>query len=116
MSKIDGKLRLGNYTLTLNVNALCDLEEAFGVEDVNEVLAKLALLQERPSLRTLRTIFAVAMRQDHPEVTERDAGDLISEHGIEKASEVLGKALAQAFPDATSAEGNETTAGAGRKS
>lgn len=115
MSKLDGKLTLGEYTLTLNVNALCDLEEAFGVDDVNEVLAKLALLQERPSLRTLRTIFAVAMRQEHPEVTERDAGNLISEFGIDKASEVLGEAIAQAFPDPSEDEGNVKAGGAGKK-
>jgi hypothetical protein len=116
MSKLDGKLKLGEYTLTLNVNALCDLEEALGVDDVNEVLAKLAMLQEKPSLRTLRTIFAVALRQDHPEVTERQAGDLLSDVGLEVASEVLGKAIALAFPDPSEDEGKAKPAGAGKNS
>jgi len=118
MSKLDGKMKLGEHTLTFNVNALCDLEEAFDVDDINAVLAKISALQDKPSLRTIRTIFAVAMRQDNPDVTERDAGDLISEIGIDTAAEALGEAMAQAFPDETEEEvGNaKPRRGAGKKS
>jgi hypothetical protein len=118
MSKLDGKISLGGHTLTFNVNTLCDLEEAFGADDINAVLAKIFDLQARPSLRTIRTIFAVAMRQDAPDCTEQDAGALITEIGIQRAAQALNDGIALAFPVQDGDEGNAKpkTAGAGKKS
>lgn len=98
MSKIDGTYPIGDHKLTFNVNALCDLEDAFGVDDVNQVVEKINQLQDKPSLRTIRTIFHVGLKQNHPEMTEQKAGEVISEIGIDKAAEALGKAIERAFP------------------
>ena len=105
MSKIDGKMKLGEFTVVLDINALCDLEEAFGVEDVNGVIEKIASLQERPSLRTIRTMFVVAARQEHPDVTQEDVGRAIQDVGLNAAAELLGDLCAAAFPDAEVDEG-----------
>lgn len=122
MSKIDGSHSVGDYKLTFNVNALCDLEEAFGVDDVNEVVAKINTLQDKPSLRLLRTIFHVGFKQNHPDITEQQVGEIITEIGLEDASEALGQAIQKAFPDAveeTDGEGDDSGkpkgAGTGKK-
>lgn len=118
MSKLDGRFALGDYTLVFNVNTFCDLEETFGAQDVNEVLAKIQGLESNPSLRVIRSIFAVALKQEHPEMTEADAGTLISEVGVQESAEALLQAIAQAFPDNESAEGNvpKKRAGSGKRS
>lgn len=99
MSKLDGKFALGDHTLTFNVNTFCDLEDHFEAQDVNEVLGIIQGLETNPSLKVIRGIFYVALQQEHPEMTERDAGNLISEVGIAAASEALSEAVSQAFPD-----------------
>lgn len=116
MSKLDGKFPFGDHTLTFNVNTLCDLEEAFGVADVNAVLDVINTLQEKPSLRTLRTIFRVALSQEHPDITDNMAGDIISQSSVSDAASAIVAGLEQAFPVADeSAEGN-APAGTGTKS
>lgn len=99
MSKFDGKFPIGEHTLTFNVNTFCDLEDEFEAQDVNEVLAIIQGLETKPSLKVIRSIFFVALRQEHPDISINDAGQLISDVGIEKAAEALGEAVAQAFPD-----------------
>jgi hypothetical protein len=120
MSKLDGKISLGGHTLTFNVNTLCDLEEAFGADDINVVLAKIFDLESKPSFRTIRTVFAVAMRQEAPETTEQEAGVLITEIGLSRAATALGEGIRLAFPDqdVDGDEGNARpkAAGAGKKS
>ena len=119
MSRLNGRIELGGRFLTLNVNTFCDLEEAFGVDDFNGVMAKFAGQQDKASFRVIRTIIAVAMRQDDPSLTEKEAGLLISEVGLDKAAEAIGAALAQAFPDDQGDAGNEKpvkSRGAGSKS
>jgi len=106
MSRLNGKIELGGRYLTLNVNAFCDLEEAFGVPDFKGVMAIFAEQQEKASFRVIRTIITVAMRQDDPDLTEQEVGTIISEVGFEKASEALAAAVAQAFPSAQGDEGN----------
>ena len=119
MSKVDGKMKLGEFTVVLDINALCDLEEAFGLDDVNGVIAKIGSLQEKPSLRTIRTMFAAAARQEHPDVTDVEIGHAIHELGLESAAELLGDLCAAAFPEADGKEvpsGGKKRKGAGTRS
>lgn len=119
MSKLDGKFALGEYTLTFNVNTFCDLEDHFGAQDVNGVLEIIQGLETKPSLKVIRSIFFVALKQAHPDISISDAGNIIGDVGIEKAAEALGEAVAQAFPEPDTSEevGNAKKApGAGPKS
>lgn len=122
MSKLDGKTVLetpdGDYTLTFNVNTFCDLEETFEVADVNGVLAIIKGLETSPSLRTIRSIFFVSLKQEHPEITIGAVGEIISQVGINSAADSLMEAISDAFPEPdTSAEGKvKKQAGSGNKS
>lgn len=116
MSKLDGKSAFGDYTLTFNVNTFCDLEDHFDAADVNEVLAKIQSLEQSPSLKVMRGIFFVALRQEHPDITEAEAGAAISEQGIDEAAAALMEAVAAAFPDKGDEGNAKAKRGAGKKS
>ena len=116
MSKLDGRHTTGEHTLVFNVNTLCDLEDELGVADLNELLDVFNALGESPSVRKIRTLFFAALKQEHPDMTPAQAGEVISELGLEGAMDALTTALEMAFPDAgESAEGN-AKAGAGKSS
>lgn len=106
MSRLNGTFALGEYTLTFNVNTFCDLEESFKVDDVNGVLKIMQGMEEQPSLRTLRTIFHAALLGEHKDMTEREAGQIISEVGLEAAAEAMQNAVSAVFPESDGDVGN----------
>lgn len=119
MSKLDGRYSLGDYTLVFNVNTLCDLEEELGVGDLNELMAVFNGLNEKPSIRTIRALFYGALKQEQANMTPAQAGAIISEVGLDDATDALMKALELAFPDGDNggAEGNVPPKnGGGKKS
>ena len=75
---LDGK----TYTLVLDFNALCEVEDVLGAGEM-----KLA----KPS--AIRAIFWAALRRHHPAMTQRDAGNLIGGVGLTKAGELVTEAL-----------------------
>lgn len=90
------QIRAGDtvYVLRYGFNALCELQDRTG-KTAQEMFED---LQKSPSLRVMRTIFAVGLAERHPDLTEKDAGNILDEIGIVAASEILGKAFAAAFP------------------
>lgn len=118
MSKLDGRYQLGEYTLVFNVNTLCDLEDTLGVADLNELMDVFNSLATKPSIRTIRTLFFGALKQEHEDMTPAKAGAIISEMGIDAATTALTEALELAFPDGEEVEGNAPgkKRGAGSKS
>lgn len=80
------------YTLTFSFNELVALEDEMGVkvEDLAATLSEKA--------RTIRTVFRICLEAKHGAMTDQEAGNLISAIGPAAAAEVVGKALAAAFP------------------
>lgn len=66
------------YRLALDFNALCEFEDATGLDpgDTIDVLAKDGKIKGK--LGTIRQLIRAAMLRHHPEATVRDAGDLIT--------------------------------------
>ena len=92
VSKDEGGELAGDYTLLLDFNALCDLEQDFpGIMDGQFEL-------NRPS--AIRKVFAIGLRERHGEIDERTAGRIIHAVGLEEVGELVGKAFAAAFPEA----------------
>lgn len=88
-----------DYTLVLDFNALCDLEEDFpGIMSGGVELS---------SPRAVRSVFRSALAKYHPDIDERGAGDLIQSVGIQKAAELVASAFKASFP-AESAKGGKT--------
>lgn len=80
------------WTLTFGFNELVSLEDELGVK-VDEIGAKLG-----DSARTVRSVFRICLEAEHGQLTDREAGDLISEIGPQEAAQHIAKAFAAAFP------------------
>lgn len=80
------------YTLRLDFNAMCELEDATG-ENAMTIIEQYE--KGEISARSLRALFWAMMREHHPEATLKDAGRLLSQ-----APDAIGSALAAAAPDA----------------
>ena len=82
----------GDYTLLLDFNALCDLEQDFpGIMDGQFELRS-------PS--AIRKVFAIGLTEHHPAVDERSAGRMIHAIGLPRAGELVGEAFKASFPEA----------------
>lgn len=80
-----------DWTLRYSTNALCAIEAMVG----KPVPALVEELQATPSLTTMRAMFAGGVK---PAITQEQAGELIDTLGFDKAGELVGAALALAFP------------------
>lgn len=78
------------YRLVLDFNALCDLDEVMpGLMD--------GAAEVKMTPRTIRAVFAAGLGKHHPDMNERDAGDLIQALGVERAGEIVAEAFASSF-------------------
>lgn len=82
-------VKLGSHLLRADFNALCDFEEATGV-DVGSLSDR---LQEGVSFVVLRSLVRAIGGFD----SDQEAGDAVQAVGIAKASEAIGEALSAAF-------------------
>lgn len=85
--KVDGV----SYTIVLDHNAFAEVEDVLDV-NIGELLALLATKQQ---VRHMRALLFAGLREKHPDITLRDAGNLFSA-GKEEA-EAIGRAIAQAL-------------------
>ena len=80
------------YTLLLDFNALCDLEQDFpGIMDGQF---------EVKSPSAIRKVFRAGLAEHHPDTDDRAAGRIIQAVGIERAAQLVGEAFAASFPEA----------------
>ncbi|MFN3315164.1 MAG: GTA-gp10 family protein [Hyphomonas sp.] len=97
------------HALRLGTNQLAEAEDAFGLP-INAIIQRMQ--GKDVKVFDLRRFFAIAAG-----VPETEAGDLMDAVGIDRAGELLGEAMAAAFPapekDAGKAVGN--VAGNGRR-
>ncbi len=90
------------YKVSLSLNAMCELEEAFG-KPLLEVVGELEQAQTDPKklrLATVRTLVWGALQDHHPEVDLRQAGIIAGLAGLPVVMEAIVKAIHLAFPQA----------------
>jgi len=97
-----------SFTLVYNIDALCTLEDRLdlSVAEIGERMGKTM------RLGFLRAVFHAGLRAHHPEVTERQAGELISVVGLAETGDLIGKAFTLAFPEAAKGAARPRRAGA----
>lgn len=96
MATAKGDVRLDDYTLRMDFNALCDAEEDFP-----------GIMQGQLSLdtfRNIRTMIRHALVAHHAGLSDREVGAIIQDVGMAKAAEAVGEAMRASFP----AEAGET--------
>lgn len=89
--EVSFKARGKPYTLRLDVNAICDLEDAFdrGIADIA------AVFQAGARMTHLRKAFAAILK-----IEETEAGEVIDALGVAEAAARFGEAMELAFPPA----------------
>lgn len=80
-----------DYVLRYDVNALCEVEEALGLNLV-QLLTKLDA-DTPPSFTEARALFWAGLRDHHPEIDLKAAGTLLGEVGIRVGVVALGAAM-----------------------
>lgn len=81
----------------LGVNEMIRIQDALGLADDDAKF--LAALSSLRSFKAVRTIVHSALLRDQPEVTEEEAGDVVTELGMQRVGEVIQQALRWALPD-----------------
>jgi hypothetical protein len=105
----------GRRTLVfrLGINELIELQDALGITDDEKFLAALDQLR---SLRKVRLIVLHAMRYAQKDATEAEAGEVITELGIERVGKLIREVLKWALPQpegkAVSGKGASASPGA----
>lgn len=84
------------YTIAMDMNAICDLEEKYGsFEKAEKVLDEIAAFDfSKPGvISDLRFILCVMLRHTDDSMTERKAGKLITQDNMQEIMDSLGKAM-----------------------
>lgn len=82
------------YLLRFDINALCRLEDKTG-KNIDAVADMLQPKDGIPRMRDLRLMFWAGLGG---KMTEEKAGDILSDLGLERGSQLLGQAFEAAFP------------------
>lgn len=107
---VDGK----SLTFRLGVNEMISIQNGLGFADDDAKF--LAALTNLRSFRAVRTIIHAGLQRDQPDLTEEQAGDIVTELGMARVAEVISEALRWAVPEKKPGSGAEKKGGRGRPS
>lgn len=79
------------YPVALTVNSLCSLEDQFGGRSITVLGEDIA--SGAAGARGVRALFRAALVEGHPEITDRDAGRILTALGADAAGEIIQKAF-----------------------
>lgn len=86
------------YKLHFSINALCILEaEIEKIMPAGDKVDVQAIMQGRPSIGMIRTLFWAALQQHHRGMTKDEAGDVMEALGMQGAAEAVARAFSRAF-------------------
>jgi hypothetical protein len=82
------------YRLQFSIDAICTLEDL-----LDKSVADIGVQMARGRIGTIRAALWAGLREHHPKVTLKDAGELLTEPALKagKAAELIGQALMLAF-------------------
>ena len=83
----------------LGVNEMIGLQDALGLKEDDEKF--FAAIEKPRGVATLRTIVKWALLHAQPEMTDEDAGEIVTELGIPKIRRLIDEALTWALPEKT---------------
>lgn len=89
------------YKLRLSINAMAEIETLLGLS-----MGQVEQRMSAGSVLAFRGLLWGSLREFHPKVTLKEAGDLIEAVGLPMITERLTMALTLAFPEAQGAPGN----------
>jgi hypothetical protein len=99
------KAGASEFTLVFDINTFCELEDETGLA-VAELVDQ---IQDKPSFKLLRSIFCAGLQAHHPQTAIKEAGEIMSDAGLDVMKDALARALKAAMPapsgDKAGAEG-----------
>jgi hypothetical protein len=102
------KAGAASFTLVFDINVFCELEDETGLD----LPALIDQIQDKPSMKLLRSIFCAGLQNHHPKTSLAEAGEIMSDAGMDGVKDALSRALKAAMPskaeiadDGQSAEG-----------
>lgn len=95
--EIDGK----NYGFRLGANEWCELEDDLG-KSTSDVVKDLEAMARsaQVNLKLFRSIFRAALSYSEPDITLREAGDLMESYGMENAGLLVVRIVEAGMPKA----------------
>jgi hypothetical protein len=92
----EGKEQPAKFILTYDANALVDIEDKTGLAlgGLLEVLSD----PKSMGMKVIRTFVWAGLQAEHLGLSERDAGDIISDAGLDLVMEAMMKAVGGALP------------------
>lgn len=100
------------YTVSFSVNALCELEEAFGMS-----VQKIGSLFDDPdnvSMTNVRKLVMCGLHDHHEDVDEKEAGKIATDAGLQTCMDAISKAFQLAFPEAAAGANPQKAKASGR--
>ncbi|MCD3351261.1 hypothetical protein G8V03_09710 [Clostridium botulinum D/C] len=88
-----------------DLNALCEIEEKY--ESLDKALEKLSPKNGMPSMKDIRYIFYLGLKNDDEKLTEKKVGTLITLSNIQDVVEVIGNVMTGSLPEPKGEEKNE---------
>lgn len=82
-----------SYCLTMDMNALCDIEDRYGdIKNLPDVISA-------GKMKDLRFILAAMLRHTDDSITESTAGKLITVQNVQELTDKMGKAMEGSMPE-----------------
>ncbi|NWJ24771.1 hypothetical protein [Rhizobium sp. RM] len=86
------------YRISFGINALCELEDVFG-KSVQKIVEE-DLNGDDITMKAVRNVVWAGLLDQHPEITVKEAGNVVSKAGMQNCMDAISKAFALAFPEA----------------
>lgn len=100
-------IKLGEYTLVYDFNALCEAEDILG--PIGAAMSSMSDL-DKISFKTIRGLVWAGLLAKHPGITIEQAGLAVQKAGIVPAATAVGEAMQEAFGEASD-DGGKNQAG-----
>jgi stress response protein SCP2 len=100
---IDGVEKEAKFKLVFDANAFCEIEDLTGL-NMGEMAAAMEDLHKL-SFKTIRAIILGGLKRHHEELQLKDAGDIISDAGLEATVEAMTEAFSGAMKELDAAPG-----------
>lgn len=90
------KAGASEFVLVFDINTFCELEDETGL-GMTELIEQ---VQSKPSFKLLRSIFCAGLQDRHSGTTIKEAGEIMSDAGLDVMKSALQRALQAAMPAA----------------
>ena len=112
--EVDGVTQQAKFRLVFDANAFCEIEDTIGLTlgELHDAMSD----PKKLSMKAVRAIVHGGLHRHHPDLTPADAGDIMSDAGMEETMAALRQAFGGAMKKASGeAKGQKTATRSGSR-